>query len=143
MTKSDAEKKTGAGKKAAAEKKPAAEKKVRAEKKAAPARKSRGEAKPEITEAMYGVVLRPVITEKATLGSEHNQVTFRVTKEATKPQIKSAVERLFNVKVAAVNTLRIKGKVKRFRGRIGKRATYKKAVVTLAEGQRIDVTTGI
>jgi large subunit ribosomal protein L23 len=148
MTKSDVEKKTGAGKKAAAEKKPAAEKpvaekKVRAEKKAAPERKSRGDAKPEISEEMYGVVLRPVITEKATLGSEHNQVTFRVAKTATKPQIKSAVERLFNVKVTAVNTLRVKGKVKRFRGRIGKRASYKKAIVTLAEGQRIDVTTGI
>jgi large subunit ribosomal protein L23 len=111
-------------------------------------RKARGgktaaEKKPTVTEQGYGTVLRPVITEKATLGSEHNQVTFRVAMTATKPQIKSAVESLFNVKVKAVNTLRTKGKVKRFRGRLGRRSDYKKAIVTLAEGQSIDVTTGI
>lgn len=92
---------------------------------------------------MYDLILRPVITEKATLGSEHNQVTFRVPLEATKSEIKSAVERLFEVKVKAVNTLRVKGKVKRFRGRKGRRPDYKKAVITLVEGQSIDVTTGI
>jgi large subunit ribosomal protein L23 len=84
-----------------------------------------------------------VISEKATLGSEHNQVTFRVPMDATKPEIRSAVESLFNVKVKAVNTLRMKGKVKRFRGRLGRTPDYKKAIVTLAEGQSIDVTTGI
>ncbi len=94
-------------------------------------------------ERMYDLILRPVITEKATLGSEHNQVTFRVPLEATKSEIKSAVERLFEVKVKAVNTLRVKGKVKRFRGRKGRRPDYKKAVITLVEGQSIDVTTGI
>ena len=91
----------------------------------------------------YGVVLSPVVTEKSTRGSEHNQVTFRVTMSATKPQIKSAVEQLFKVKVAAVNTLVVKGKVKLFKGRPGRRSDYKKAIVTLVEGQRIDVTTGI
>lgn len=94
-------------------------------------------------ERVYELVLRPVITEKATLGSEHGQVTFRVPLDATKPEIKSAVERLFDVKVTAVNTVRVKGKVKRFRGRRGRLSDYKKAVVTLAEGHSIDVTTGI
>jgi large subunit ribosomal protein L23 len=94
-------------------------------------------------ERVYDLVLRPVITEKATLGSEHGQVTFRVPLNATKPEIKSAVERLFDVKVTAVNTVRVKGKVKRFRGRRGRLSDYKKAVVTLAEGHSIDVTTGI
>ena len=94
-------------------------------------------------EAMYTTLLGPVITEKATLASEHNQVTFRVRKDATKPEIKKAVEGLFEVKVKAVNTLRVKGKVKRFKGRVGRRPDWKKAVVTLVEGQAIDVTTGI
>lgn len=85
----------------------------------------------------------PVITEKSTMASEHNQVTFRVPLDATKPEIKAAVEKLFDVKVTAVNTIRQKGKVKRFRGRIGKRPDYKKAMVSLAEGQSIDVTTGV
>lgn len=95
------------------------------------------------TARAYSVVRRPVITEKATLGSQHNQVTFRVARDATKPEIKRAIESLFKVKVTAVNTVRIKGKVKRFRGRIGRRSDYKKAIVTLAEGQSIDVTTGV
>ncbi|MGB8276019.1 MAG: 50S ribosomal protein L23 [Alphaproteobacteria bacterium] len=117
-------------------------------KKAAETKKTRtkpakGAKKPAVSAASYDLVLRPVITEKATLGSEHNQVTFRVSKTATKPQIKSAVEGLFNVKVEKVNTLRVKGKKKRFRGRVGQRSDYKKAIVTLAEGQSIDVTTGI
>jgi large subunit ribosomal protein L23 len=94
-------------------------------------------------EQMYALVRAPVITEKATNISENNQVTFRVPLEATKREVKAAVEGLFNVKVTAVNTLRVKGKVKRFRGRIGQRSDYKKAIVTLAEGQKIDVTTGI
>ena len=91
----------------------------------------------------YDVILSPVITEKATLGSENNQVTFRVALTATKPEIKKAVEELFDVKVKAVNTLRQKGKVKRFRGIKGKRSDVKKAMVTLAEGHSIDVTTGV
>lgn len=94
-------------------------------------------------ERQYELVRAPVITEKATLGSEHSQVTFRVPLDATKPEIKIAVERLFSVKVVAVNTLRQKGKTKMFRGRRGRRSDYKKAVVRLEEGQSIDVTTGI
>ncbi|MCQ0990172.1 50S ribosomal protein L23 [Jiella marina] len=91
----------------------------------------------------YDVITSPVITEKSTLQSESNQVVFNVPKTATKPEIKAAVENLFNVKVAAVNTLVRKGKVKRFRGRIGRQSDKKKAVVTLAEGQSIDVSTGL
>ncbi len=94
-------------------------------------------------ERMYQIIRSPVITEKATLISEHNQVAFRVPLDATKPEIKVAVESLFKVKVEAVNTLRQKGKVKRFRGRVGKRNDVKKAIVTLAEGDSIDVTTGV
>jgi large subunit ribosomal protein L23 len=92
---------------------------------------------------MYDIILSPVITEKATNISEHNQVTFRVPLTATKREVKAAVEGLFNVKVTAVNTIRVMGKVKRFRGRLGRRSDYKKAVVTLGEGSRIDITTGI
>jgi large subunit ribosomal protein L23 len=92
---------------------------------------------------MYNIIRAPVITEKATNASEHNQVIFRVPLTATKREVKAAVEGLFNVKVAAVNTIRVLGKVKRFRGRPGKRSDVKKAIVTLGEGQRIDVTTGI
>ena len=94
-------------------------------------------------ERLYEVIRHPVVTEKSTLGSEHNQVTFRVPLDASKPEIKAAVEGLFAVKVKAVNTARQKGKIKRFRGRIGKRADTKKAYVTLEEGHSIDVTTGI
>lgn len=94
-------------------------------------------------ERMYDIILSPVITEKATMASEHNQVTFRVANDATKPEIKQAVEKLFDVKVKAVNTLRQVGKVKRFRGKLGKRSDYKKAIVSLAEGHSIDVTTGL
>lgn len=94
-------------------------------------------------ERMYDIIIRPVITEKATMGSEHGQVTFEVPLDATKPEIKAAVEGIFKVEVKAVNTLRQKGKTKRFRGMIGRRSDYKKAVVTLAEGQAIDVTTGV
>jgi large subunit ribosomal protein L23 len=92
---------------------------------------------------MYNIVRTPVITEKATNVSEHNQVIFRVPLAATKREVKAAVEGLFDVKVKAVNTIRVQGKLKRFRGRLGQRSDYKKAIVTLGEGQRIDVTAGI
>jgi large subunit ribosomal protein L23 len=91
----------------------------------------------------YDVIKSPVITEKATLASEYNKVVFKVAKTATKPQIKEAVEKLFDVKVTSVNTSIVKGKVKLFKGRPGQRSDVKKAVVTLAEGHRIDVTTGL
>jgi large subunit ribosomal protein L23 len=93
--------------------------------------------------AMFELIRRPVVTEKSTLGSQYNQVTFKVPLEASKPEIKAAVEGVFKVKVTAVNTLRVEGKQKVFRGTRGKRADYKKAVVTLAEGNTIDVTTGV
>ena len=91
----------------------------------------------------YDVILDPVITEKATMAAEQNQVVFNVARDASKTEIKRAVEGLFGVKVTAVNTLLRKGKVKRFRGHLGKQSDVKKAVVTLAEGQAIDVTTGL
>ncbi len=91
----------------------------------------------------YDLIRKPVITEKATMGSEHNQITFRVPLDASKPEIKAAVEKLFSVEVRAVNTIRQRGKVKKFRGRTGKRPDYKKAIVSLAEGHSIDVTTGV
>jgi large subunit ribosomal protein L23 len=91
----------------------------------------------------YDVVIAPVITEKATTASEHNKVVFKVARNATKPQIKEAVERLFDVKVKSVNTLVTKGKVKMFRGTRGQRSDVKKAIVTLVEGESIDVTTGL
>ena len=93
--------------------------------------------------AACDVILFPVITEKATLGSENNQVTFRVPLNANKFAIRAAVEELFSVKVKSVNTLRQQGKRKRFRGIPGKRPDYKKAIVTLEDGQSIDVATGI
>lgn len=99
--------------------------------------------KPAPAEWMYEVIRRPLVTEKTTRGSEHNQVTFEVAREATKPQIKQAVEVLFNVEVKGVNTLVQKGKMKRFRGRVGFRSDMKKAVVRLADGQTIDVTAGV
>ncbi len=94
-------------------------------------------------ERIFELIRRPLVTEKSTLGSEHNQVTFQVPMDAKKPEIKTAVEDLFSVKVKAVNTSRQKGKIKRFRGHLGKRADTKKAYVTLEEGHSIDVTTGI
>jgi large subunit ribosomal protein L23 len=93
--------------------------------------------------AHYDIIRGPVITEKSTVLSEQNQVVFNVSRSATKPQIKAAIEALFQVKVTAVNTLIRKGKVKRFRGFIGRQNDIKRAVVTLAEGQSIDVTTGL
>jgi large subunit ribosomal protein L23 len=94
-------------------------------------------------EQMYNTLRAPVITEKATLLNETGQVVFRVAMDATKPEIKAAVEGLFGVKVTAVNTLVAKGKTKRFRGRPGKRSDVKKAYVKLVEGQTIDLTTGL
>jgi len=91
----------------------------------------------------YDVILSPVITEKSTRLSESNQVVFRVRKEATKPEIAKAVETLFKVKVKAVNTVRTKGKLKAFRGKRFYKGEVKKAIVTLAEGHQIDVTTGL
>jgi large subunit ribosomal protein L23 len=91
----------------------------------------------------YDVIVSPVITEKATIASENNQVVFKVRRNATKPQIKAAVESLFDVKVTGVNTLVRKGKTKVFRGVRGVQQDVKKAVVTLADGHRIDVTTGL
>ena len=87
----------------------------------------------------YETIVRPLITEKATMGNEHGQVSFVVAMTATKPEIKAAVEMLFNVKVIAVNTSILKGKTKNFRGRPGRRSDVKKAIVTLAEGQAIDL----
>lgn len=95
------------------------------------------------TERAYDIIRNPVVTEKSTYASEHNQVVFDVAIDATKPEIKAAVEGLFSVKVQAVNTLIRKGKEKRFRGRIGQRKDVKKAIVTLADGQSIDIATGL
>ncbi len=91
----------------------------------------------------YDVILSPIITEKATLASERNQVIFKVAGTATKPQIKEAVEKLFDVKVKSVNTNIRKGKVKAFKGTVGQQSPTKRAIVTLEEGHRIDVTTGL
>ena len=91
----------------------------------------------------YDVIVSPAITEKSTMASEQNQVVFNVAKKATKPEIKAAVEALFSVKVTAVNTLVRKGKVKRFRNVKGVRNDVKKAIVTLVDGQSIDISTGI
>jgi large subunit ribosomal protein L23 len=94
-------------------------------------------------ERLYTVITSPVITEKATKASEQNKVTFNVALDATKDEVKMAVEELFKVKVTAVNTLRVKGKVKRFRGIVGQRSNRKKAIVTLAEGSSIDIASGL
>jgi large subunit ribosomal protein L23 len=91
----------------------------------------------------YDIIVKPIITEKATVASEHNQVIFRVARNATKPQIKEAVEKLFDVKVKHVNTLVRKGKLRNFKGRRALLSDVKNAVVTLEEGHRIDVTTGL
>ena len=96
-----------------------------------------------VTARHYDTILSPVITEKATLLSEQNKVVFRVAKDATKDEIASAVEELFKVRVVKVNTLNTKGKTKRFRGHVGRRSDVKKAIVTLQEGQTIDIATGL
>jgi large subunit ribosomal protein L23 len=94
-------------------------------------------------EQQYQTIIAPLVTEKATALSEKSQMVFRVLLSATKPEIKAAVEGLFGVKVLAVNTLVVKGKTKRFKGRPGQRSDWKKAMVQLAEGQSIDLTTGL
>ena len=94
-------------------------------------------------ERKFDVILAPWITEKSTEGSERNQFTFKVSRDSTKREIKSGIEELFGVTVTKVNTINMRGKVKRFKGRLGRRAAYKKAIVTIAEGQSIDITTGI
>ncbi|WP_421989540.1 50S ribosomal protein L23 [Roseococcus sp.] len=94
-------------------------------------------------ERMYQCILSPLVTEKATLMSEVGQYAFRVAIDASKPEIKQAIEGLFGVSVLAVNTLLVKGKTKRFKGRPGKRSDWKKAMVRLVEGQSIDLTTGL
>ncbi|MGH1398701.1 MAG: 50S ribosomal protein L23 [Alphaproteobacteria bacterium] len=99
--------------------------------------------KTQATEKNYDTIVAPHVTEKATLGSENGQVTFKVALKATKPEIKEAVENLFDVKVKAVNTLIQKGKTKRFKGIMGKRSDFKKAIVTLEDGQVIDTETGV
>ena len=91
----------------------------------------------------YDIIIAPVITEKATIASDRNQVIFKVARHATKPQIKEAVEKLFDVKVKRVNTLVRKGKRKVFKGMLGEQQDTKRAIVTLEEGHRIDVTTGL
>jgi large subunit ribosomal protein L23 len=97
----------------------------------------------EPTVRHYDTILAPVITEKATLLSEQNKVVFQVAADASKDEIAAAVEALFKVNVTKVNTLNVKGKTKRFRGIAGRRSDVKKAIVTLAEGQSIDITTGL
>jgi large subunit ribosomal protein L23 len=96
-----------------------------------------------VTARHYDTILSPVITEKATLLSEQNKVVFQVAQDATKVEIAAAVEELFKVQVVKVNTLNVKGKTKRFRGHLGRRSDVKKAIVTLQEGQTIDITTGL
>lgn len=98
---------------------------------------------PVIQEWMYTIVRHPIVTEKSMLGSENGQVTFRVDMSATKPQIKKAIEGLFGVKVKAVNTLIQKGKTKRFKGKLAFRSDMKKAMITLEDGQTIDVGTAV
>ncbi len=94
-------------------------------------------------EKHYNTIVSPVITEKSTMASENNQVVFNVAKTATKPQIKAAIEGLFGVEVKAINTMLRKGKVKRFKGVVGRQIDVKKAIVTLKDGHSIDVTTGL
>ncbi len=91
----------------------------------------------------YQIIVKPIVTEKSSLGSEHNQVTFKVDNNSTKKEIKIAVEKIFKVKVKKVNTSNVKGKLKSFRGSLGKRSNYKKAFVTLEEGQTIDINAGV
>ena len=91
----------------------------------------------------YKIIIKPIVTEKSSLGSEHNQVTFRVHNNSTKNEIKNAVEEIFKVKVRKVNTSNVKGKLKSFRGTLGRRSNYKKAFVTLEAGQTIDINAGV
>ncbi len=100
-------------------------------------------SKAAVNPALYDMIRRPIITEKATMASEFGKVVFHVTDSATKQEVKMAIETLFEVKVTKVNTLNVKGKTKRFRGTAGQRSGFKKAVVTLAEGQTIDAMAGV
>ena len=104
---------------------------------------SKNAAKKDAAPWMYDLLSRPVITEKATMGSEHGKVTFRVRPDADKKQLKEALETLFGVKVTKVNTINVPGKNKRFRGIKGKQSDFKKAVITLEEGQTIDFMAGV
>ncbi len=99
--------------------------------------------KPTLTPDLVDVIREPVVTEKATMGSAYSQVSFYVAPKADKPTIKRAIEALFDVKVKSVNTVNVMGKVKRFKGRLGKQSDFKKAIITLAEGQMIDVGTKV
>lgn len=94
-------------------------------------------------ERLYQIITAPVMTEKSTKGSEQNKFTMSVLLDATKPEIKKAVEEIFKVQVTAVNTLRVKGKTKRFKGKMGQRSDRKKAIVTLAQGSSIDMMSGL
>ncbi len=105
--------------------------------------KAKQQAQPKVAIGHYDVVLAPHITEKSTLMGEQNAFVFKVASQATKPQIKAAVEALFNVGVTGVNTINVKGKTKRWKGRPYTRSDVKKAIVTLKDGDSIDVTTGI
>ena len=91
----------------------------------------------------YKIIVKPIVTEKSSFGSEYNQVTFKVDNNSTKKEIKVAIEKIFKVKVKKVNTSNVKGKLKSFRGSLGRRSNYKKAFVTLEEGQTIDINAGV
>ncbi|MBL4590195.1 MAG: 50S ribosomal protein L23 [Alphaproteobacteria bacterium] len=97
----------------------------------------------KLTERNYEIIRNPLVTEKTTMGSQYGQITFKVPTDATKPEIKTAVEALWKVKVEKVNTLIQKGKTKRFKGVPGRRSNFKKAIVKLAEGQTIDFSEGV
>ena len=105
-------------------------------------KKSSGKSGGAVEARLYDVIVRPLVTEKSTRGAEQNKVVFEISRDANKTDVKAAVEAIFGVKVTKVNTLNVEGKVKRFRGRVGQRQDYRKAVVTLAEGQHIDVAAG-
>lgn len=108
---------------------------------------SKTEKKPAVikavTERMLSIIKAPLITEKSTMGSEHSQITFKVPLDASKPEIKTAIETIYKVKVKAVNTSVLKGKVKRFKGILGTRSDVKKAIVTLEKGQQIDISASV
>lgn len=104
---------------------------------------SKTEVKKALTANMLDIIQSPIITEKSTLGSQYGQVTFKVLPSATKPQIKAAIETIYKVKVKAVNTSVLKGKVKRFKGILGTRSDVKKAIVTLEKGQQIDISASV
>tara|TARA_B100001123_G_scaffold443234_1_gene588836 strand:+ start:1876 stop:2343 length:468 start_codon:yes stop_codon:yes gene_type:complete len=145
----DAAKKKAPAKKAAAAKdeKPAKADAKKADKKPAAKKEKKADVKKSgklIDDTrLYDVIVRPIVTEKSTLAAEQGKVVFKISPTATKTQVKSAVEQLFGVKVTKVNTVLTKGKAKRFRGRQGQRSDQRKAIVTLAEGQTIDIAAGV